>query len=1254
MRSRQRIVLVVAALLLLAPIAFVLTLLYTPGGLALVVQQLPRLERYGLHFDDVSGTLAGTLRVGRFELDHPRVHIVSHDIVVQPQLRGLWLQTIQAGALSARDTVVELRDDPRPPSTTPLRFLPTFMRVKVRAATLNKVRYVHTNGLEFAADTLAGEATLTSRQIRVPNFKVDGAMFDAIGDLRLQARRPMAIELHADGHLRLPNNPQLTLKAQLGGDLDAMTIKAQVSAPSVAHADVVLTHPKQRWQIKGRIDSPALSIDPWVRDSPVSFETVALNVLADPDQVVVDGSLVIPEFDDHDLLVAARGSFADRTVHIDTSEITLRDAPGQLFAQGKVLFDGGEPTLDLTARWTDLQWPLRDKAIVHSSSGDVALRGPMPYDYQLTAHVDGPAFPPASGAVSGVVTKESLTLASYSLQTLGGALSGKGTLGFARPQGWTLSMRAESVDPGVLLPRFPGKVSFSADGKGSGLTQQARFFADIRELRGTLREQPIRGSGAVTRDARGWQVDHVDVRYGDAHLMLDGMLRDTVDARWALSAPTLSKILPDTQGTLNSSGSITGAIKAPHVIAKLDGSNLRYRDWKVTRLALDGDIDAAGKQPSRLRASATQLGRGTLVLGTLRIQGDGTAADHRIDIDVAGIAPNAHTAAPAATMQITGVLAQQIWNAKIASTHITTGESGQKIAIAEPATLQLSQQRASLDNLCLVIAAGRLCGNGKWERKGPWEGTVAGYEIPLALLLPPSGEEAEYAGRIEGRVHVSGLPGKPWEADAGMRILDAAIIYTPQGAEPETLQLGTGGLAATATAEKVDFSFGVQAFTDTFLYANAHLQRDGSNDLLHVPLTGNLRGRAGDANILPLVFPDIDHAAGVLTGNADVTGTLALPEVAGHVALMNGEFDSYRVNLALRKINLAADVAANSINFTGTGTAGEGQLAMSGRLRWQDGQSSGVLTLQGSDLLIADLPEYRIVASPDLTFRIDGNRIDASGDVVIPSALVQPAKLTGAVRASPDARYTDETAVERAGNYVVHADVNVKMGEDVRVDAFGLQGRILGAVTTVTHSGKDTIGRGELSVADGRYEAYGQKLGINRGRLLFESSPLDDPGLDIEARREIESVTVGLNVRGTLQEPRITFFSDPSMSQTQIVSYLLVGKPMDTIGTSDTTTVNSARSTLAMQGGSLIASQLGRRIGIEEVGVESSTNTSGRTNTALVLGKFLSPRLFISYGISLTESINTLKLRYTLSDRWILKTEAGEFQSADMEYSIER
>jgi translocation and assembly module TamB len=68
------------------------------------------------------------------------------------------------------------------------------------------------------------------------------------------------------------------------------------------------------------------------------------------------------------------------------------------------------------------------------------------------------------------------------------------------------------------------------------------------------------------------------------------------------------------------------------------------------------------------------------------------------------------------------------------------------------------------------------------------------------------------------------------------------------------------------------------------------------------------------------------------------------------------------------------------------------------------------------------------------------------------------------------------------------------------------------------------------------------------------------------------------------------------------------------------------------------------------VGIE----TDPSNETSLVFGRYLSDKLYISYGISLAEAINTLKLRYTIGDRWTLKTESGKAQSADLEYSIRK
>jgi translocation and assembly module TamB len=58
--------------------------------------------------------------------------------------------------------------------------------------------------------------------------------------------------------------------------------------------------------------------------------------------------------------------------------------------------------------------------------------------------------------------------------------------------------------------------------------------------------------------------------------------------------------------------------------------------------------------------------------------------------------------------------------------------------------------------------------------------------------------------------------------------------------------------------------------------------------------------------------------------------------------------------------------------------------------------------------------------------------------------------------------------------------------------------------------------------------------------------------------------------------------------------------------------------------------------------------------TSLVIGRYLSPRLYVSYGTSITETLNTFKLRYTLGDHWTVKTEIGTASGADLVYSIER
>jgi translocation and assembly module TamB len=145
-------------------------------------------------------------------------------------------------------------------------------------------------------------------------------------------------------------------------------------------------------------------------------------------------------------------------------------------------------------------------------------------------------------------------------------------------------------------------------------------------------------------------------------------------------------------------------------------------------------------------------------------------------------------------------------------------------------------------------------------------------------------------------------------------------------------------------------------------------------------------------------------------------------------------------------------------------------------------------------------------------------------------------------------------------------------------------------------------------------------------------------------------VKAGVNVRGSLREPRLSFFSEPTIPQAQIVSLLLAGGSLQSVQDQSRVGTPGASQEVAGQAAALLAAQLGSKLGLPDISVESTL----QNETSLVLGKYLSPRLYVSWGVSLTESINTIKMRYTLDENWTIKTEAGKERAADLVFTIEK
>jgi translocation and assembly module TamB len=82
----------------------------------------------------------------------------------------------------------------------------------------------------------------------------------------------------------------------------------------------------------------------------------------------------------------------------------------------------------------------------------------------------------------------------------------------------------------------------------------------------------------------------------------------------------------------------------------------------------------------------------------------------------------------------------------------------------------------------------------------------------------------------------------------------------------------------------------------------------------------------------------------------------------------------------------------------------------------------------------------------------------------------------------------------------------------------------------------------------------------------------------------------------------------------------------------------------------MLGMTLAPSVGLDEARVDAG---SSQNKAQFVVGKYLSPRLFVGYGVGIYEPISTLRLRYLLTARWSIEAITGDQQSTDLLWRIE-
>lgn len=1250
MSLRRKIILIALAAAVLVPTGFMYYIATTESGLQFLARRVSgQIGPVTITIEGVRGTLVRGFAVGSLRVQHRRADVLITGADGHVELLPLLLRqrVHMRDAHAATVTVTVFPSDNVKREWEP-HFLPATLRIDVDDARGDLVRVIAPNGtvLEFTGGHAV--ATVFPKQIRVRTSEADFLSTHIVASGRVLAAKPFGLRGEGQLHYRPQGLPEWQIHTRIEGDLDRLPIQAQIQVPFHAQVNGVAEDLTSGWHYAGHAVVRDFDLVPFGGGSALGILSGELDVTANPRGYTARGTVTAPGLKAGPMAVTFDGAYADKHLQIRQATATHAASGAHGSVHGDVEIVEGGPRLALAGEWTRFRWPLAaTEPAFTSASGHFKLSGQKPWHVESDGLLSVLQWKDLPGTLRGTLAGDVLQIDSAQIGVMGGSANLSGEARWQPGESWYLMGRATNFDPAQLRADLPGQLSFDFDARGTRSGTGASLDFDVKRLSGRLRGQNASGGGhlALAAGSTDWQFRDVDVHLGRTHLALNGSLGPRRDLQFSIDAEDLSLLDPDAKGRISAKGRLAGTDAAPLLLFTGRGADFEWRDQKLAALNADVDIDLATARRTQGQIDLKGLTIGSRTAQHVNVQLQGT-------MDAQRIVASMEAAPLHGALVADGVIADGQWRGNLSSLSVDDTHNLQ-LKLEAPAPLQFTARQFRVENLCLMGDGERICGAGDLDRVGAWRAQVAATSLPLRALTAGLTQNINYDGTINVSADAAGARGAPVTGSVKAQLQGAQLRHLLGSGREERMSLGSGSVTGRATADAFELQVGLDAGDAGHISGQLNGQRNG-DDWRDYPVRGSLAATTTSLGILDIYLGGIDKAIGRLTTDVSIAGTLGQPQIEGTLQLRDSQIDVYQVNLSLRALSLDARFDANALDLSGQTKIGNGSASFNGRLAWKDREPYGNLHVEGENLRVVNVPEARIDASPKLDFKLTGRRIDASGEVKLPQARIEPADLTNAVLASSDEVLVGAPPVDPSQRWTVVSDIRLTLGDDVSINTQGLSAKLGGSIVLRTDESQISRGQGELNVTSGKYKALGRLLDIERGRLLFNNGPLGDPGIDLRAQKVFPDVTAGVNVRGTLRAPRMTFFSEPAIPQSQIASLILSGGSLAAVQ-DNTTRPGAARNDLLMQGGAIIAQQIGGRVGIQDVSIEptfdaNSSNATG--DNSLVLGRYLSPRFYVSYGISLAEAINTLKLRYTIGDHWTLKTEAGKARSADIVFTV--
>ena len=849
-----------------------------------------------------------------------------------------------------------------------------------------------------------------------------------------------------------------------------------------------------------------------------------------------------------------------------------------------------------------------------------------------------------------------------------GRINLNGQVDLSQGPTWRLKGVLDRFNPGFFASGYAGWVSGNFNTTGRWQINRKEIQLTNLNLDGVIKNQPVIGRGSLFVSLSADQKNGLLPSRFEAQNLILSFAGNQVFAngnsnRLALdvNAPALNQLYPGITGRIIGRISLTGDKRQPDALINLKVDQFSFKNQiTIQQASLIGRIPQLGRQPGQLQLNIQNLKRGTQTLKQGRVLLVGTKAAHVLQIAGNGVNP-----ATRFSVQLAGGLnASNDWLGQVQKGLLSTRQL--TLNQDKPAALIYRSQSGAvyLDQHCWAGAGSKLCLTEPLQASSA-KGLVAvqlqNLDIGSFQAFMPQG--VAWNGKMFGHAKVTWLGNNAPTLNAQIYTDNGEIGLAPEDPQDDPLTLPYQRLSLIAVTQPDGIKLRFDAKTPGI--GKGYIDATINPSVTPKTVNGALVLENVQVNIFKPFFPGMRVLNGVASLAGGVSGPLTAPDFYGEFRLRDGQVAMNNLPINLNRINLSSSVRGTEATLDGSFYSGDGLGKLTGDANWQ-GVPYVNLSLRGERLLIRQAPLLTARVTPSIDARIlpTERQISVNGNVDIPSAVISlPENNADVIAKSGDVRIVrsdqvDERVMKAARPWGIYADIDLALGDDVYFRGFGTS-IPLGGKLNLTQRGLDAAMRGNGAIGvrqNVTIEAFGQRLQLNRGIARFNGI-ITQPTLDIDATKVVSNRTIGVRVTGRASNPNIAVYNDAGLSEQEALNALLTGRISSANPTVNNTagfksevnnTIAAAGISMGLGGTRKITNRIGRTFGLDSLTLDAE---GVGDDTQVSLTGYITPDLYLRYGVGVFTPVNRLTLRYQLNRRLYIEASSALDRAVDMFYN---